>query len=58
MRRIPENPMEYIEAPKVPGKVLNIVTLEQASVLIENAACTRAMRFTVPLTAYTYINSA
>jgi len=41
MRRIPENPMEYIEAPKVPDKVLNIVTQEQASVLIENAVCTR-----------------
>ena len=41
MRRIPENPMEYIEAPKVPDKILNMVTPEQASILIENAACTR-----------------
>ena len=41
MRRIPENPMEYIEAPKVPDKALNVVTPEQISLLIENAACTR-----------------
>ena len=41
MRCILENPMEYIEPPKVPDKVLNVVTLEQAAVLIENAACTR-----------------
>ena len=40
MRRIPENPMEYIEAPKVPDKLLDVVTKEQAAVLIENAACT------------------
>ena len=33
--------MEYIEAPKVPDKILNMVTPEQASILIENAACTR-----------------
>ena len=33
--------MEYIEAPKVPDKVLNVVKPEQAAVLIENAACTR-----------------
>ena len=41
MRRIPENPMEYIEAPKVPDKLLDVVTKEQAAVLIENAACPR-----------------
>ena len=41
MRRIPENPMEYIEAPKVPDKLLDVVTKEQAAVLTENAACTR-----------------
>ena len=41
MRRIPENPMEYIEAPKVPDRVLNIVTPEQVKVLIENAVNTR-----------------
>ena len=41
MRRILENPREYIEAPKVPDKVLNVATPEQAAVLIENAACTR-----------------
>ena len=41
MRRIPENPMEYIEAPKVPDKLLDVVTQEQVAVLIENAVCTR-----------------
>ena len=41
MRRISENPMEFIEAPKVPDRVLNIVTPDQVKVLIENAACTR-----------------
>ncbi len=33
--------MEYIEAPKVPDKLLDVVTQEQAAVLIENAACIR-----------------
>jgi len=41
MRRIVENPMEYIEAPKLPDKVLNVVTPEQVAVLIENAASSR-----------------
>ena len=41
MRRIAENPMEYIEAPKLPDKVLNVVTPEQVAVLIENAASIR-----------------
>ena len=41
MRRIPENPMEYIEAPKVPDKVLDIVTPEQVAVLIESASSAR-----------------
>lgn len=33
--------MDYIEAPKVPDKLLDVVTQEQVAVLIENAACTR-----------------
>ena len=33
--------MESIEAPKVPDKLLDDVTKDQAAVLIENAACTR-----------------
>ena len=33
--------MEYIEAPKVPDKLFDVVTKDQAAVLIENAACTR-----------------
>ena len=41
MRRISENPMEYIEAPKVPDKLFDVVTKDQAAVLIENTACTR-----------------
>ena len=41
MRRIAENPMEYIEAPKLPDKILNVVTPEQVAVLIENAASIR-----------------
>ena len=41
MHHIQDNPMEYIETPKVPDKVLPTVTPEQVKVLIENARCTR-----------------
>ena len=40
-RCIQENPMEYIDAPKLPDKVLNTISPEQVQVLMANASCTR-----------------
>jgi len=41
LRYISDNPMDYIDTPKVPDRVLNSVTPEQAQVLIDSASCTR-----------------
>ena len=41
MRRIQDNPIEYIETPKVPDKILPTVTPEQVKILIDNANCIR-----------------
>ena len=40
-RLIAENPFDYLDAPKLPDKVLNTITPEQAATLIANARCIR-----------------
>jgi site-specific recombinase XerD len=40
-RYIQENPIEYIETPKVPDKLLNTITPEQVAQLIGSASCIR-----------------
>ena len=41
LRYISDNPMEYIDPPKVPDRILNTVSPEQARILIDSASCTR-----------------
>ena len=40
-RYIQDNPIEYIETPKLPDKLLNTITPEQVRILMDNAGCTR-----------------
>jgi hypothetical protein len=40
LRYISDKPMEYIDPPKVPDRILNTVSPEQARILIDSASCT------------------